>query len=181
MAKRKMPDPQFLHKLLSYDAETGKLYWRERHRGMFKNNKSYGMWNTRYANQPAFTAINQGYLQGCVYKHIIRAHRVIWAMHYGEWPVDDIDHINGIRNDNRICNLRIVTRSENLRNQKRSSKNTSGVTGVYWHKATGRWMAQLKVHQKTVYLGRFDTIEAAVAARKEGEKAHGFHENHGRL
>ena len=98
----------------------------------------------------------------------------------GEW-VTELDHINGDRLDNRIENLRPVTRQENLKNQKRSIANTSGVTGVYWDRETGKWRALIRIGGKVKTIGRFLSFEEAVMARKEAERKNGYHANHGRV
>ncbi|WP_446719173.1 HNH endonuclease signature motif containing protein [Halocynthiibacter sp. C4] len=109
----------------------------------------------------------------------MRAHRVIWAMFYGRWPAKDIDHINGDRTDNRISNLRHVSRAENARNSSRSSANTSGRTGVYKVKKSGKWNARIRVDGRFINLGFFKEFEAACAARAVAESKYGFSARHG--
>ncbi|RVH49336.1 hypothetical protein CN212_15670 [Sinorhizobium meliloti] len=98
----------------------------------------------------------------------------------GEEP-EQIDHISGARDDNREDNLRAVTVSMNMRNAKKPVTNTSGVPGVNWDKGRGKWLVRIGVgERKTRNLGRFDSFDAAIAARKSAERHHGYHENHGR-
>ena len=99
-------------------------------------------------------------------------------MYYGEWPREDIDHINHNRLDNRIENLRCVNDSINLRNKSKSKANTSGQTGVY-RTAVGNWIARICVNHKQVNLGTFSDVAEAIAARKDAEKFYQFHPNHG--
>lgn len=94
------------------------------------------------------------------------SHRLAWFYVHGEWPKDEIDHINGVRDDNRIANLRQATRTQNLGNTKLSKKNTSGIKGVIFDKANAKWMAYIMVKRKFLNLGRFDSKEAARAARE---------------
>jgi hypothetical protein len=163
--------------LMRYDPETGKLYWLERPRVFFKSDKDHKRWNTRYAGNEAFSPNNNGYLDGMIFRRMYRAHQVAWALHYGEWPKDQIDHINGDRSDNRITNLRVVSRSENCRNTKLRSNSKTGVLGVYRHKH--RWRATI-YDGGSRHIGLFDTFEDAVAARKAAERELGYHPNHGR-
>jgi HNH endonuclease/AP2 domain len=161
-----------LRSLLRYEPETGKLLWHRRGRVSF---------DRRWAGLQAFTAKDtHGYLCGAICGERVLAHRVVWALTYGEWPQGEIDHINGDRTDNRIENLRLVSGAENQRNKKRYTRNKSGVAGVSWHASTGKWQAQINVAGRQVHLGIFDRIEDAAAARKAAEQQHDYHQNHGR-
>jgi hypothetical protein len=102
------------------------------------------------------------------------------AMTTGHWPNGDVDHINGDRQDNRICNLRNVTRSENCMNSSISKRNKSGVLGVCWTSRERKWLAQIQHNGKNIHIGSFDVLEDAKAARLNKEKELGFHENHGK-
>jgi len=115
-------------------------------------------------------------LKGKKYK----AHRLAWLYIYGKFPDDQIDHINHIRNDNRISNLRSVTRSENLKNQSMFKNNTSGFSGVKWDKRDKVWKSQIGVNGKRIHLGEFTDKQDAIKARKEANIKYGFHENHGK-
>jgi HNH endonuclease len=180
MANKALPSPELLRKLLSYDAKTGALTWLFREPGSIIGDSS-PRWNSIWAGVRAFTADNgQGYRYGKLFGRHYRAHRIIWAVAYGEWPNGHIDHINGDRSDNRLDNLRVVTPSENQRNQKRASNNTSGVTGVFWLKAAQKWSAQITVGGRNKHIGLFNAFEDAVSARKSAEVEFGFHANHGR-
>ena len=107
------------------------------------------------------------------------AHRLIWMMVYGYWP-NEIAHINGTKQANRLCNLRNVTALENRRNKCIQKNSTSGVMGVYWNKWDKKWAARITVNRKFVHLGYFSNKEDAIATRKAAEVKYGFHENHGR-
>ena len=99
---------------------------------------------------------------------------------FGHIPENaEIDHINHVRDDNRLCNLRFVTGSENSKNQSVSSKNTTGVTGVHFSKARKKYRAQIKVNRKIISLGMFYTLEEAAAARAEANLKYKFNSNHG--
>ena len=105
-------------------------------------------------------------------------HRLAWLYENGILP-EFIDHLNHNRSDNRILNLRSVTRQDNNMNQTLSKHNTSGVMGVSWHKRQQKWCAGIKVKYKKIYLGSFDDKNDAILARKEAELKYGFHDNHG--
>lgn len=89
------------------------------------------------------------------------AHRLAYLYMTGEWPKDEIDHVNMIRSDNRWENLRAATRSQNFGNQKKYKSNKSGIKGVSWDKECSKWLAQIQVDKKKIKLGRFDNIEDA--------------------
>lgn len=108
------------------------------------------------------------------------AHVVVFALHRGRWPVETIDHINGDRCDNRPVNLRDVPHIQNMRNQPLSRASTTGVTGVSFDRPRQKYEAHITIRGKTIHLGRFSEMGAAVRARKRAEVKHGFHENHGR-
>lgn len=151
-----------LQSLLSYDAETGRLFWRTRRIDEFNDARATGIFNTRFAGLPALTAVTaQGYLRGTILGKNYLAHRVAWALFHGEWPCDLIDHINGDPLDNRICNLRAATASQNRRNQKPLARNTSGLKGASWSKAAKKWRAQIRADNNTRHLGYFDTAQDA--------------------
>ena len=121
-----------------------------------------------------------GYVYVRVNGKLIPAHRIIWEMHYGKIPEGmEIDHINHITDDNRIENLRLVTRKDNCKNVSMSKSNKSGVVGVSWCKRTCKWFASIRVDRKEKFLGRYDKIEDAAAARKAAELKYNFHKNHG--
>lgn len=115
---------------------------------------------------------NTGYLHLKVKGRYLSAHRVAWAMHYGAWPKGDLDHINCVRSDNRIANLRIASRYGNTANAKIRKDNTSGYKGVTWQKECQKWQSQIMIRHKKIHLGLFDCPKAAheayVAAAKVG-------------
>jgi len=121
----------------------------------------------------------RGYRQIQLKGKSYREHRLIWLHVYGEWPENEIDHINHIRNDNRIENLRDVTRIENGKNQSMHSDNDSGVTGVSWHPHRNKWGAHICHDGKRINLGRFINKNDAIEARLGAEKTYKYHVNHG--
>ena len=121
------------------------------------------------------------YLQVSLFGKTQLVHRVIWKMHNGPIPDGmEIDHINHDRLDNRIENLRIVSRQENSVNLSKRIDNTSGIVGVSWSKRMGKWRARISVNKKEISLGFFSDINDAGRARKNAEIYYNFHENHGK-
>lgn len=172
MARSQLPTPDALRQLLRYEPETGKLFWLERPDGP-------AWWNTRYAGAEAMTNIvTAGYKASVLNGRAALAHRVIWAIVHGEWPTDDVDHINGVRTDNRLCNLRAVDRATNCKNMARNRRNTSGVTGV--SKCGEKWKAYIRSNGVFRVIGLYDEFSDAVTARHLAEREDGFHPNHGR-
>ena len=109
-----------------------------------------------------------------------RAHRLAWLYVYDVWPKEYIDHVNHIRDDNRITNLREVTRTLNQRNRTKRKDNKSGMTGVYPYGVSGKWGVNIGDDGKQVYLGCFFDKFEAICCRKSAENKYGYHENHGR-
>lgn len=168
-----------LRELLDLDPATGLLTWMPRPRHLFKNQSLCDHWNERWAGQPALNYVgDHGYRFGSISNRSVRTHRVVWALHHGAWPTRLLDHINGDKADNRPDNLREATLSENQRNATMRRKNKSGVNGV--SRFRNKWKAEIRLFDRSIYLGLFDTIEEAAAARKAAEAEHGFHPNHGR-
>jgi hypothetical protein len=163
----------YLRKRLRYEPDTGKLFWLD-YEGMPQK------WRTRYVGKEALASLSRkGYKKGKIGGVDCYAHRVAYALHHTEWPSDQIDHVNGVKTDNRIINLRVVTNQENNRNVPMRRNNSSGVTGVCWDKRVSKWRANVVVGGKFKHLGYFDTVEEAAAVRKAASEKYGFTERHG--
>ena len=121
----------------------------------------------------------KGYIRIEISGTVYYAHRLAWLYVYGCFPDDEIDHINGIRGDNRISNLRLVSRRNNMMNKGRYKNNSSGITGVYWYKSTEKWLAKIRFNDKMIHLGYFEDFFEACCARRSAEIKYGFHKNHG--
>lgn len=148
-----------LKDLLSYNPETGELHWVAKGKGKIKK-------------KAAGTITYAGYVGVMIEGKRIQAHRIAWALHTGEWPKDQIDHINGIKTDNRIANLREATNAQNGKNLPVSKSNKTGVPGVCFDSQTGKWRAYIRVDHKMMNLGRFTDFDAAVRCRKQAEEIH---------
>jgi len=120
----------------------------------------------------------KGYTGIRINKRLYYAHRLAWLYVYGVWPENHIDHINHKKADNRIKNLRDVTRQNNQRNLP-VRHNTSGVTGVRWQEDIGRWTSRIFVDNKEKHLHCSKDKFEAICARKSANNKYGFHENHG--
>ncbi len=164
-----MPSYQELNALFYYEASTGKLLWRYRF--------DRPVWfNEKYAGKEAGRKGDRGYRDVVINGAFYRSHRVIWAMLHDETPIE-IDHVNGIRDDNREENLRASNSSLNHRNYRMSTRNTSGFNGVMRRKE--KWEAYVRIDRKRRSLGFFEKKEDAIAARKEANKKFGFDDRHG--
>jgi hypothetical protein len=164
---------------LKYEPETGKLFWLKRPEEFFDTSQSAARWNGR-AGKEAFTANANGYRHGKLLGKLYRAHRIAWLLTYKTWPVAEIDHIDGDRSNNRIANLRDVSKSQNQRNRKMDPLNKSGFNGVYWYARSGKWRAKVHANGKHEHLGTFGTLEEAIAARHAANIKYGFTERHGK-
>lgn len=140
---------------LRYEASTGLLFW-----AVNKGSRA------RAGSQTSCKPRPDGYLQihfdGAGYL----AHRLIWLHAYGEWPAEQVDHINGKKDDNRLSNLRAASASQNQANVGTRSTNSCGFKGVYLHKASGLYHARISLpnKKKQISLGYFKTPQLAHAA-----------------
>jgi hypothetical protein len=169
----------YLKSLLNYDKDTGLFFWKNRPESFFKSKRAYVQWNKRYADKLAGTTKNDsGYVIISINKELFRAHRLAWMFVYGTMPTNQIDHINGVRNDNRLGNLRDTKQGENHKNKRLLSTNKTGYHGITMH-TSGKY--RVKAWSKNVQynLGYYLKIDDAIAARKKFEAENGYHQNHG--
>lgn len=152
-----------LHNLFEY--KDGFLF-RKKSAGNRKANDKVGSYN------------DEGYLQTKINKKYYKVHRLIFLMHYGYLP-ELVDHINGIKNDNKIENLRPATKYENRLNSTKKIINKSGYKNVSWNKAKNKWVVSIEAKGKLQYRGFFDDIELAdLVAQEARDKFHGKFARH---
>lgn len=167
-----------LKDILKYIPETGEFIWKQRGVSKFKDARAHKIWHTRYCGEIAGSLTDQGYISIWINGHC-RAHRLAWLYMTGEFPLNQIDHIDHDRSNNVFSNLRVVAHRINSLNQKKRSTNTSGVTGVAFIKRLRQWRAQITVNGDNVHIGCFKDFFDACCARKSAEFKLGFHANHG--
>ena len=127
------------------------------------------------AGTPAGSLKPSGYIRVSIDGRMYQAHRLAWFYVHGEFPESDIDHINGVRNDNRICNLRPCARFENCQNIPVVKTNTSGLVGARFNKLRRKWLAAISVNNQRLHLGSFNiAIEAHQAYVSAKAKLHTF-------
>jgi hypothetical protein len=151
-----------LQQLLHYCPETGVFIWRARKRGVTVgrvagNLDRYGYWY--------ITLGHKRYV----------AHRLAWLYFYGAWPSECIDHINRVRTDNRIRNLRQATHAQNRQNLTLDFRNKSGFRGVSFDAVNNKWRASISVNGKAKNLGRYTTKEAAASAYADAAATYHTH------
>lgn len=151
-----------LKELLEYNPETG-LFSRLQNRANQKKGSIVG------------TKDKDGYLEVTLDRVKYKLHRLAWFYSYNNWPIE-IEHDNRIKDDNRLCNLRNVTRVQNSKNHPLHKDNKLGISGLCWNR--GAWQVYIG---KRKYVGRYKDFFEACCARKSAEFKENFHENHGRM
>ena len=155
---------EIVQSLFSYDPETGLLT---------RNQRMSQMKSGSYAG----TKNSNGYLYVSISYKIYAVHRLIWMYVYGHFPEKNVDHKNGIKHDNRLCNLRNATTSENNQNRRKYSNNKTGYKGVSIKKgrSINKYLAQIKVNGNVKHLGYFETPDLAHAAYRDAASKYHTH------
>ena len=144
---------EIMRTLFDYDHDTGIFWWRVKPSRRVK------------AGAAAGSVSSKGYIVIRINGMKFMAHRLAWLHTHGAWPEHEIDHLNGNRADNRIANLRDVSRSTNAQNQTKPRKDgTSGYLGVSWNKRAERWNAKIMANGQRQHVGYFDCAKEAHAA-----------------
>ena len=152
---------------LEYDKETGLFTWKIKRKSVNKGDI-------------AGYAMRDGYIMIGINKKRILAHRLAWFFVTGDFPEDQIDHIDGNRSNNSFKNLRPSSHSQNQHNRAMLKNNTSGVKGVSFDKFNGKWRANCMVNRVPKQLGSFDNKhDAEIAVKKYREENHMQFSNHG--
>lgn len=157
----KLPPHAQMLEAISYDPETG-LFTKPG-------------WRPLKGNADA-----RGYMCVSVRNQNYRAHRLAWYCMTGSWPRGELDHINGVKDDNRWANLRMCTHQQNNHNQGIRRNNSSGIKGVYWSKRQRKWRGQVCLNYQIHHTKGFEDIgDAAAAVRALREELHGEFANQG--
>ena len=153
------PIPPEIVDYLDYNPETGILTWKVSPRPSVKVGQEAGSHRNKRYLGVRFKQKDYGY------------HRIAYFIYHGVDPLEnEIDHIDGNSLNNKIDNLRLATRSQNVINRQFQKNNKSGVVGVHWEKKYQKWQARISYKNKKIHLGYFDDIEEAKAARIAAEK-----------
>ena len=155
----KRPSIERLRQYVAYDPETGALIWRITSGRAIEGRAAGGV-------DPS-----TGYHRVRIDGHMLLTHHVVWALVKGEWPLQ-LDHEDRDKSNNRVGNLRPATQQQNMGNMGRPRHNTSGMKGVSFHKATGKWQAQISRNGQHVGLGVYVTKEEAATAYEAAAKEH---------
>lgn len=157
-----------LKEMLSYNSITGEFIRIKPLKG-----------NTLYA--VVGSTNKDGYISISIDNKRYGAHNLVWLYLYGKFPDLQLDHINGVKDDNRSENLREVSHAENQKNKSLDKRNRFGYPGVREGKKLGTYRAYIGIDKAKLNLGTYPNLESAIAARVQAEIKYGFHENHGRI
>lgn len=166
-----LPPDVYLLECFTYDRSAGTVTWRKRPQAHFKSIRACNAWNARYSGQLIkHQTSHNGYTIVRIDSKGYYLHRLIWEIVSGHDPLNEIDHRNRDRRDNRWENLREATTTQQKHNQGQRRNNTTGYKGVYRH--NDRYIAQITIDGRGVHLGSFDTAELAHAAYREAARSH---------
>ena len=163
----------YARSILSYDSKTGLLTWKERTIEMFEDDEYWSadtkclQWNANYASKIAGSTTGK-YSRVRIKNKRIGCHRVIWAIVFGYWPSNEIDHKDGNKKNNKLRNLREATDKQNAQNiGMRKGKNS---IGIYWNKVKNKWTAEIGIDYKSIRIGHFENKQDAQNAYLDAKK-----------
>jgi hypothetical protein len=161
MVASRLDDPltaDELRQRLDYDPKSGLFWWKER--------PGNNWWNSTFAGGPAGWLSGRGYIYINVHRRSYRAHRLAWLWMTGEWPTEEIDHIDGDPLNNTWKNLRQATRNENSRNRHVQANNiTTGIRGITYSSRRSQWIVRVMADKHSHFGGWFNDLESAKLAR----------------
>lgn len=164
---------------LLYIPASGAMIWQAK----IGDDQEVKRWNKRYAGKDAGCVDERGYLRVLIFsngrKQKLRGHTLAWFIVHGRLPIGEIDHINGVRSDNRIENLREVSRTDNQRNKGLQKNSSTGYVGVTRSRGRCKWEAYGRDGDKRIYLGLFDSPDAAAVVAKNFRDERGYSARHG--
>lgn len=163
-----LPTRTYLRECFEYDPMSGVATWLERPIEHFETCRARATWNSNRAWGKVGSKNNNGYYSTFINNEPYLLHRLIWKWWYGTEPLI-IDHIDRDKTNNRIVNLRSVTRHQNCHNRNMNNNNTSGYAGI--DHIRGRWRARTQLNKETIHIGLYDTLNEAIAAIKEFKEA----------
>ncbi len=154
---------EYLRSIIDYDPETGIFTWKHR-----ADRRAF--WNNRYAGTKAGCADKNGYHLIVIRPYWYRAHRLAWLWMTGEWPKDQIDHIDRNPGNNRWNNLRAADAFLNMQNKGPTKHNKCGYKGIFYKEQKNRWTGNAKIRGVTYTIGYFDSPEEAHFALENKRK-----------
>lgn len=153
-------DAEYARSVLRYDPETGLLHWLKSGPG-------------RKLSLVAGTRNKLGYWVTSIQHHLYANHRLAMLLTHGRWPEHEVDHINGIRDDNRLVNLREVSKSVNMQNRASAQSNSrTGLLGASRARGRNGYASYIHIDGKNIRLGTYETAEAAHKAHLEARRKH---------
>jgi hypothetical protein len=165
-------------KYTDYNPETGIFTWKKRDYIDGEDPRYINRFNRNMAGKVAAGRHSEGYLIARIDGVNVKLHRLAWIYHYGVEP-DIIDHINGVRNDNRIENLRNIKKHENNWNQGIRKDNKTGYSGLHWNNQIGKWHVRLGHKNIAHHVGFFDDFDEALIERNKKIVELGYFDGHG--
>jgi hypothetical protein len=165
MTKSKpLPPLAFVEKRIDYNAETGEVFWKQLQPQYWKQDEP------DQVLKAGWYCKSTGYFKLQFFKKIYLVHRIIWLLYYKKDPQGmQVDHIDRVRTNNKIANLRLVTGNENMHNRTLNTNNTSGYNGVHYCKTKCKYYVNITVLGKQKHIGLFTTLEDAILAREKAE------------